>query len=460
MARETYLADAETYIKKWLETLFPLLNVPGLSVAIAHKGQPFFAQAWGVAHNETGEKLTPSHLFRYASHSKTFTAVLAFLLAEKNLVKLEEPLDTYLPWIAKNKDFAKLTLRHVLTHTTGAERDGDRSDFWNYKGDFPTREELQAYFTKAKPVIESNTRFKYSNYAYGLAGLVLEAATGKSYDELARTYIFKPLGLKQIGTDNPAENTKLCTGHSRIMDGVRIPLDPYLAADSLACVTGFHGTPTELVKAFSAFILKDGFLSRASQKEFMRPQWPINTDPDNKVWYSYGLDKEIMGKHHTYGHGGGYPGFITQTYVAPESEIAVSVAFNALGVDMALSLVRSILDIVDHFKKRGKAPLKKYEGRYFSLWSTMDVIAANDKLLAVFPNSALPFNGMRELVPVKGHMFRIRDANGFGSPEEDATFVMKNGKPTQLVYGSSTMVADEKSYKSAMKKLRYVPKKK
>jgi len=452
MKQNKNLTAACTYIQSWLDHLFPIMNVPGMSVAIAHKGKPIFAGAWGVAHNGTNEKLTTEHIFRVASHSKTFTAVLAFLLAEKGVVRLDEPLATYLPWIRKNKKYAKLTLRHILSHGTGTERDGKDPNFWSYDRDFPSAKELQAYYEVEAPVVESNTRFKYSNYGYALAGLVLESATKQTYANLVQAHILKPLGLKSTGPDNPASGKKLCAGHSRLLDGMRVPLDPYLSAGALACVTGFHSTPTELVKAYSAFILKGGLLNEDSRKEFTKPQWSTNDIPNNNCWYCYGLMKDKVGENMLFGHSGGYPGFITKTLVCPQSQLAVSVCFNTL--DPNLSVLRGIFDVLKLFMNRGeKNPLVKYEGRFYNLWETADILAGKGKLIVISPTAYSPLEEYSELTPLKGDKFKITKQDGYGSWGETVTCTMKNGKAVGVDFASYKYLSWD-DYKKAMEKLK------
>jgi CubicO group peptidase (beta-lactamase class C family) len=65
---DTVIKDSCAYIKTWLDYLFPLMNVPGLSVAIAHQGKTIFSDTWGLSNNETPEPLQTDHLFRVASH--------------------------------------------------------------------------------------------------------------------------------------------------------------------------------------------------------------------------------------------------------------------------------------------------------------------------------------------------------------------------------------------------------
>ena len=455
-APNTNLTAACRYIQSWLDFYFPQLHTPGLSVAIAHAGKPIFAGAWGVANTLTQEKLTPQHIFRAASHSKTFTATLAFLLKEQGLLRLDDPLGQHLPWLRPNKSLANLTLRQALSHSTGIARDGDQPNFWGYDHPFPTTTEWKEYYRQAKPVITPGTQFKYSNFGYGLVRFVLEAASQEKYEDLLQRLILKPLNLKHTGPDQPHPKTKVAAGHSYPSPNGCVPLDPFLSAEGLMSVTGIHSTPTELAKAFSAFILPGGLLTEDSRREFLHPQWPINDTPTNKRWYCHGVAKDPLGNNYLYGHGGGYPGFISKTLVCPSTHLAISVGFNTL--DAQVNILRGIYDLLKFFYHRKPAKrLLPYEGRFYNLWGTTDILATNDKLIVTSPHSISPLDSYTaELTPRQKHAFTITKADGYSSFGQTVEFKMQQGQAVEMLWAGRHNPRLS-VYQKQLKTLTYTP---
>ena len=87
-----WLDAALDYLPKWLEFQLAELEQPGCAFAVAHRGQVVFDDAYGLADLETGERLTPKHRFRVASHSKSFTAAGVMRLVETRKMRLDAPV--------------------------------------------------------------------------------------------------------------------------------------------------------------------------------------------------------------------------------------------------------------------------------------------------------------------------------------------------------------------------------
>src|SRR5260221_9690522 len=101
-----------------------------------------------------------------------FTASAIMLLAERGKLQLDDQVSKHLTWFSSNVDnlVGKITIRQLLSHTSGLIRDGDNSDFWNNQIEFPTIEELKNYIQDARLVLKPNEHFKYSNYGYSYLG--------------------------------------------------------------------------------------------------------------------------------------------------------------------------------------------------------------------------------------------------------------------------------------------------
>lgn len=176
-------------------------TVPGLSVVIARHGQFVYSEGFGFADQSTGERMTPSHLFRIASVSKPITAVAAYCLVEQGRLGLDEPvfggdgvlgLDYGGVYPAPVRE---VTVRHLLTHTAGGwEKGRDDPMFLNPAMD---HRELIAWTLSHQPLTaRPGTRYAYSNFGYCVLGRVLEKTVGQPYAEFVGRGILARCGIE------------------------------------------------------------------------------------------------------------------------------------------------------------------------------------------------------------------------------------------------------------------------
>src|SRR5580704_16341717 len=119
---EPWLQSATGYIRSWIEFQMRAAEQPGCIVAIAHRGKVVAEFAFGHANLATGEKLTPRHRFRIASHSKSFTAAGIMKLREQGKLRLDDPVGQYVKGL--HPQVAAATIAQVLSHGAGLTRDG------------------------------------------------------------------------------------------------------------------------------------------------------------------------------------------------------------------------------------------------------------------------------------------------------------------------------------------------
>ncbi|NJL72710.1 MAG: beta-lactamase family protein [Candidatus Competibacteraceae bacterium] len=219
------------YLSDWLSLRHDQCDIPGFSVAVSIDGRLILNQAFGFADLEKKEVLTPEHLFRIASHSKTFAGTACMQLQEQGKLNIEAPVVQYLPWLKEHKDkrFQEITSRQLLSHSAGVIRDGLDADFWQFNRPFPDSLELQGQLLEAGLIFDSNTRMKYSNHGYGLLGLVIEAAAGQSFRSYVTENIMAPLALENTGADYCSSiERRLTRGYTRVeRGGKRSRLDIY-----------------------------------------------------------------------------------------------------------------------------------------------------------------------------------------------------------------------------------------
>ncbi len=445
---ERALERASSYIKGWLKFNYERDDIPGFVVAIAHNGKIIFNEAYGYANLEKKEKLTPQHLFRIASHSKTFTATAVMQLQEQGKLRIDDYAANYLPWLKKHKDvrWHKVTVRQLLSHGAGVIRDGLKSGYWELSYPFPDEGEFRNEILSADLVIDNNTKLKYSNFGYTLLGMIVTEISGMPYNQYVTENIVKPLSLINTGPEfSKTIESKLVTGYSKMgPHKKRLPV-ANIDTHAMSPATGFYSNSEDLCKYFSAHLLGTGkLLSDESKKEMRRVQWQAENTRE-KSEYGLGIEIEYVNKHRLLGHGGGFPGHITNSFFDPDNQLVVIVLTNANG-SRVVRIAKGVIKVLDYFQK-GKKPAKweKYEGRYMNLWSNRDVVAVGEKLVLTTADSWEPFEEAEELEHVKDDTFRIAKADSFSSFGENVEFKLgTNEKVKAMFYAGGIMLPEAK----------------
>lgn len=439
-----WLEPALAYIPLWLEYQMRQSEQVGCSVAIEHKGKLLLDLALGRADMRTGERLSARHRFRVASHSKSFTAAAIMKLREQGRLKLDDAVGNYVKGL--HRDIAAATFTQLLSHTAGIFRDGVHSPYWEGRAPFSNKAKIRQDL-KLAPAIAANTRLKYSNHGYALAGMAIEAITGEPYAEWLTREIVKPAGLRETTPDVPMPaNAKMARGHSgKTLLGRRVTFPGDQSTHALAPATGFVSTAADLVRFFGQLApnSRQSILSIASRREMVRAQW---RDAYSSVDSGYGLGviSNSLAGWDSFGHSGGFPGYLTRTAVVPSQGIAVAVLCNTLDATPGLWL-DGILHMLARFKKEGapSAKTKGWSGRWWSGWGATDLVPMGDKVLLAVPGMAMPFLKVAELA-VTGHdTARIAQAGSFGSYGEPVRRIRdKRGKVSEIHLASSRMVRE------------------
>ncbi|MEV5960389.1 serine hydrolase domain-containing protein [Kribbella sp. NPDC051952] len=387
------LREVLTYYDSWLAFNQHYLRIPGVQVAVVAAGSVAFSAAYGVADAENDVPLTEQHLFRIASHSKTFTATAVLQLVEQGKLRLDDQASQHVTEIV-GTTLGDRTVRELLAHAGGITRDSVAADWWQLDTSFPDRDQLLAVLREeSSAVLPENERFKYSNIGYGLLGLIIEAAAGTSYNSYVQQAIVDKLGLTELGPElDPARSSEYAAGYSALAYADRrVPIE-HVDTRALAAATGFFGNARDLATYFSAHLPGDDrLLTDKSKREMQHPLWQT-TDKD---WPRYGLGLQIakVGERRLFGHGGGYPGHITRSLVDGSAGIAVSVLTNAID-GPAQQLAEGFFKLLDLAGSKDRpadvAGLSRFTGRYANLWGVSDIVQLGGRLYGLDPTGGDP----------------------------------------------------------------------
>jgi CubicO group peptidase (beta-lactamase class C family) len=171
---------------------------------VAEEGKVIYKNGFGMADMEWNIPNTPDTRFRLGSITKQFTAMIIMQLVEEGKLKLDVPITTYIPDYPKDKG-EKITIHNLLTHTSGIPNYTDQASFREIMRNPITPIDLIKTFWNLPLDFEPGTKFKYSNSGYIVLGYIIEKVTGKTYEEVLKEKIFKPLGMKNSGYDHSSD---------------------------------------------------------------------------------------------------------------------------------------------------------------------------------------------------------------------------------------------------------------
>lgn len=163
------------------------------NVLIYEKGKTIYAKSFGYADAERKVPLTDSSIFLIGSVAKTFTSIAILKLKEQGKVDLDAPITNYLPALS----YKTVTLRHLLTHTSGLLEYQSEEIIKEIAGRGVTNSELIKIFARLNPKLEfePGTKWQYSNTNYILLASVVENLSGKSFPQFVGENIFVPAGM-------------------------------------------------------------------------------------------------------------------------------------------------------------------------------------------------------------------------------------------------------------------------
>src|SRR4051794_40611628 len=171
----------ERLFESWIRGQISSRHLPGIAVGVVFDQQLIWAKGFGYADQEAHASITPSTKFRMASHSKLFTSTAIMQLRDAGKLRLDDPVSKYLPWFkikpAEPGD-PEITIEELVTHSSGLPREA--GPHWTTH-DFPTSDQVRAYVDAHQAVYSPEVRWKYSNLALGIAGMVVEAISGEKY---------------------------------------------------------------------------------------------------------------------------------------------------------------------------------------------------------------------------------------------------------------------------------------
>jgi len=319
-------ADLRARADAYLAATWPA-DRPGAAVIVTEHGRTIYAAGRGLADVERHRPITPATVFRLGSITKQFTAAVILQLADEGRLSLDDPLSRFIPDYPQPG--ASATVRQLLSHMSGIQSYTGIPGWMveaNINRPYTTAEMISVFRDRPSPS-RPGERWAYNNSGYVLLGAIIERVTGMPWYEAVARRIARPLGLRTIRYGAAEEAVPLMAhGYTLSPEGAVRPADrihmsvPHAAG----ALIGSVGDMARWAQALH----HRRVVSAASYQQMTTPtRLPDGGTRPNG--YGFGLVMGEMRGRRTIGHGGGIPGFATDSLYLPEQDIFVAVFANS-----------------------------------------------------------------------------------------------------------------------------------
>lgn len=391
-------------------------EVPGLALAIVKDGRVVLAKGYGVRRLGDPAPVDGRTLFGIASNTKVFTAAALGLLVEEGKLAWDARVVDYLPWFMLADPYVtrELSVRDLLVHRSGLGLGAGDLLWW--PASTYDRREIARRLRFIKPATSFRSAYAYDNVLYLVAGEVIQAVTGRTWEEFVGERLLNRAGMtgSNVRHSAAAEGGNVATPHARV-EGVVRPIAPF-TSDNTNPAGGINSGAEDMAKWLLVRLnrgkLPDGS-ALYSERTARELETPVTIRPNpappaelaglksNFSAYALGLGVRDYRGERVLTHTGGLPGYVSIVTVLPERGLGVAVltnqeseeAFSALNwlvIDHYLGApatdwtaafqklrARALAETEDSLKKsaatrdaasRPSLPLAKYAGVYTDAW--------------------------------------------------------------------------------------------
>jgi CubicO group peptidase (beta-lactamase class C family) len=332
-------AELEAFLDELLVGQMEKYHIAGTAVSVVKDGKLFFTKGYGYADLEIGIPVDPELTgFRLGSVTKLFTGTAVMQLVEQGKLDLDADINTYLDFRIPDTYPQPITLKHLVTHTSGFEDVFFEVLVRDAKDLVPARQWLVSHMhARVRPPGDSPA---YSNFNSMLAGYIVARVSGQPYDQYIEENILNPLGMVHTSARSPVQadlRAHTSQGYT-YEDGALQAFPDYLA--QLAIVPGgaMQSTATDMARFMIAH-LQDGRYSDANIAETR-----ILKETTAQQMHStlYTPDPRILGTAYnffdftdngqrTIGHSGEAPPINSLLLLLPDQNLGVFVVYNSDG---------------------------------------------------------------------------------------------------------------------------------
>ncbi len=298
------------------------------TVLIAKDGETIYTRAVGEASKRYGVANRMDTKFNLGSMNKMFTAVAIMQLAQDGKLSVEDLVGKHLPEYPNEAVREKVTIHHLLTHTSGMGmywRELFEDPYWVMR---KTTEDFAALTYEQPLAFEPGEQFQYSNCGPIVVGLIIEKLSGQSYDDYIREHVTGPAGMEHTDTyDLPRPVPNLAMGYT----GMNLMGEPqedllenyFITPSKGGSAGGGYSTVQDLLR-FANAVQGNTLLDQAHVE--LVTIGKVDRNPEKK--YAYFFEEELINGHRVIGHGGGAAGINSDLRIYTDLGYMVAVMTN------------------------------------------------------------------------------------------------------------------------------------
>jgi CubicO group peptidase (beta-lactamase class C family) len=420
----------------WVARAMKTFDVPGVSLAIVKDGAVVVAKGYGVRKLGEPAPVDARTLFGIASNTKAFTATALGILVDEGKIRWDAPVIDYLPWFQLSDAYVtrEMTVRDLLVHRSGLGLGAGDLLWW--PASTYNRKEIARRLRYIPLATSFRSAYAYDNVLYLIAGEVIEAVSGQTWEDFVSSRILARVGMtsSNVRHSDAARGGNIATPHAAV-DGTVRPIAPF-DSDNTNPAGGINSNADDMAKWLIVQLaggrLADGSTllqpATARQLTTIVTPIPIGAGPSElrEVWPNfngYGLGfglRDYRGRK-LVTHTGGLPGYVSKVAMIPEARLGVAVLTNQESTAAFESIASHILDsylgapatdwiaVYEAIDKRSRAQtttaaqasssardassrpslaLDRYAGRYRDAWyGDMTIARAGDGLSIAFAHS-------------------------------------------------------------------------
>lgn len=350
-------------------------HLPGLSLVVVKDQKIIKSEGYGMANVELNVAAGPDTVYKIGSVSKQFIATGIMLLVEEGKISLDDHISKFLEGTPDT--WKNITVRHLLTHTSGIVREAPGFDPLKIQADADVIKTAYTLPLRFAP----GDKWEYCNVGYFSLAEIIHKVTGKSWGDYLKDRVFMPLGMTSTRTTTTTDIVQNRANGYVWREGTLQNAATYFA---LRPSGAFLSTVLDLAKWDAAL---NG--NRMLKPSALNQMWtPVKLNDGRTHDYGFGWEIETVGGHKLVHHGGSLPGFRAQFARFAEDKVSIIVLTNGDNADAAsIALGVANLYIPDLIPKRTVARVDAkvfdtYAGHYQPDPSTVFIVSRDaDKLM-------------------------------------------------------------------------------
>ena len=328
------------------------------SILVCKNGRIVFEKAYGYQNIERKIANTPATIFQVGSMTKQFTAAVVLKLAEQHKLSIDDKISKYFPNLKRGDE---ISIKNLLTHTSGlSEIFRDTSYLNENKQTCISKKKLLSFFINSPLYFDPGTQYSYCNSGYVLLRLIIEKVTQKSYEQVIRDFILKPLKMTHSGFDFAGLKSKQkAVGYIKFSIAESISSKPWDSTFTYSAGS-LYSTANDL------YLWHQGLLSKKilTKESLAKAYTPFMEGYGLGCWIDTFYQKQVIS------HGGNIEGFTSYFGRIEEDDVCVILLNNIYNREIesiSTAILAILYDQPYHFFEEIKVNaelLEKYVGIY------------------------------------------------------------------------------------------------